>query len=156
MPSPSRAFRHELRLRVLRCKVSATGEPFIPFRNATDDLKQCLHCGAQARHMPKCAGCRWARYCNRECQKAAWDNHKLSCWPDLCQPCLPSHDTTRDLNQCALCGTQARHMPKCAGCRNTRYCSFKCQRIAWTSHKPICNKSTNFADDYSPHNVKLR
>jgi len=46
-------------------------------------LMKCHHCNSLADHNAKllqCAGCNIARYCSRECQKAAWKSgHKMSC-----------------------------------------------------------------------------
>jgi len=43
--------------------------------------------------LSKCGGCKYARYCNRECQKKAWPDHKLEC-PALqrMQPVVPEDD----------------------------------------------------------------
>lgn len=27
----------------------------------------------------RCSGCQYVQYCNRECQKAAWTDHKIEC-----------------------------------------------------------------------------
>ena len=32
--------------------------------------------------MKRCSGCRWTRYCNRDCQKADWRTHRTVCCPD--------------------------------------------------------------------------
>lgn len=43
---------------------------------------QCAHCGKRERHLPadtklkRCMGCSVVRYCSRECQKAAWPEHR--------------------------------------------------------------------------------
>ncbi len=38
----------------------------------------CAQCGGEATE--RCAGCRGVQYCGRECQKAAWPQHR-----DLCR-----------------------------------------------------------------------
>ena len=80
----SRGFRHELVLRVGRAKFGT--EPFIPFCNATNDLRICVQCGQMAPKMKRCTGCKWARYCDRECQKENWLTHRSECCPDRCLP----------------------------------------------------------------------
>ena len=80
----SRGFRHELVLRVSRAKFGT--EPFIPFCNATNDLRICVQCGQMAPKMKRCTGCKRARYCDRECQKANWLTHRSECCPDRCLP----------------------------------------------------------------------
>lgn len=41
--------------------------------------RQCANCGKIANKSKGCAGCHGAVYCNKECQKAHWKVHKLSC-----------------------------------------------------------------------------
>ena len=72
---PSEAFRHEVRLRILR-------SPYKIVRDATNDLKVCQQCGKKATRMKKCSGCRWARYCGPRCQLENWSVHKAECCPD--------------------------------------------------------------------------
>ena len=40
--------------------------------------EECLRCGATG-DLRICAGCRVARYCSAECQRAHWKQHKKSC-----------------------------------------------------------------------------
>ena len=80
----SRGFRHELQLRIDKARFGT--EPFRPLCNATNDLLLCAHCGKRAHTMKRCSGCRWARYCNRECQKANWQTHRDECCPDRSLP----------------------------------------------------------------------
>ena len=42
---------------------------------------ECSHCELVSTHTKQCAGCRRARYCSPQCQKAAWSHHKLYCKP---------------------------------------------------------------------------
>ena len=60
--------------------------PFTPIFNATFDLKTCVQCGAMAPKMKHCIGCKWARYCDRERQKANWRTHRTECCPDHALP----------------------------------------------------------------------
>ena len=83
-PRNSRGFRKELRLRVFLAMENET--PFTPIYNATFDLKTCVQCGARARKMKHCVGCKWAKYCDRECQKANWRTHRTECCPDHALP----------------------------------------------------------------------
>lgn len=80
----SRGFRHELLIRVARARLGTTR--FRPLCNATDDLRICVQCGKMAPKMMRCAGCRWARYCDGVCQRAHWRVYRTDCCPDHCLP----------------------------------------------------------------------
>ena len=43
--------------------------------------KRCAYCGEPARK--KCSACKAVRYCNRQCQRDAWKNHRAQCVPIL-------------------------------------------------------------------------
>jgi len=50
--------------------------------------------GMQGTKMSKCSGCNYARYCDRDCQKKAWKEHKCECKAVRCvHPGLPSDKT---------------------------------------------------------------
>lgn len=71
-----------------------TLEPACPFplrrytwrglMNQTLQRVTCHHCGKRGEPLTLlkvCAGCKLAHYCNRECQKAAYQEHKIVCSP---------------------------------------------------------------------------
>ena len=39
----------------------------------------CDFCFAKSEDLQRCSKCKFARYCNRECQKSAWKDHKTEC-----------------------------------------------------------------------------
>ena len=39
----------------------------------------CDFCFAKSEDLQRCSKCKFARYCNRECQKNAWKDHKTEC-----------------------------------------------------------------------------
>ena len=39
----------------------------------------CDFCFAKSEDLQRCSKCKFARYCNRECQKSAWKGHKTEC-----------------------------------------------------------------------------
>ena len=79
-----RGFRQELQLRIWCSRLGSRS--FRPLCDATYDLRTCIQCGEMAPKMKRCSGCHWARYCNRECQKANWQTHRNDCCPDRCLP----------------------------------------------------------------------
>ena len=50
-------------------------------------IRYCHHCHTclEVDRGKKCARCLEARYCNRECQKAHWPQHKLTCHEDTAE-----------------------------------------------------------------------
>ena len=44
-----------------------------------ESFKGCDNCGNRLKTLSKCAGCRKASYCSRECQVQAWKVHKVEC-----------------------------------------------------------------------------
>jgi len=112
-PCNSWAFRSELRLRVFLAMENQT--PFTPIYNATFDLKTCVQCGAMAPKMKHCIGCRWARYCDRKCQKANWRTHRTERCPDHALP---------------------------TGIRTITLSSSNSTRIGGPAHRQLCNVST--------------
>ena len=47
----------------------------------------------------------------------------------------------RKIQFCANCGLQTEEkLQKCARCRRVRYCSLKCQKEAWPSHRSTCHR----------------
>jgi hypothetical protein len=82
----SRAFRFEIEKRIGLNKINPSRFPFSPLINASGDFRTCIQCGKKAPRMKRCSGCRWTRYCNRDCQKADWRTHRTVCCPDHALP----------------------------------------------------------------------
>lgn len=40
---------------------------------------QCSNCGVTSNSMLVCGSCKIARYCNEECQRKSWPEHKTCC-----------------------------------------------------------------------------
>lgn len=44
-----------------------------------EEIEKCKTCGANTSTLKKCSGCQSVLYCNRECQKRDWKNHRHEC-----------------------------------------------------------------------------
>ncbi|CAB0009619.1 unnamed protein product [Nesidiocoris tenuis] len=53
-------------------------KPFIHALASNLRLSRCDHCYSEYE-LFKCAACHYAKYCDRDCQKAAWRDHKKEC-----------------------------------------------------------------------------
>ncbi|KAG7399024.1 hypothetical protein PHYBOEH_009915 [Phytophthora boehmeriae] len=56
--------------------------------------KTCDQCHVPSEKLQRCARCRDALYCSRECQKEAWKLHKQLCGKTTEQICAPNDATT--------------------------------------------------------------
>ncbi len=46
-------------------------------------------------------------------------------------------------NECAACGARpapAKKLLLCARCKSVKYCSARCQKAAWATHKDVCKR----------------
>ncbi|KAJ5485471.1 hypothetical protein N7539_005459 [Penicillium diatomitis] len=59
--------------------------PFLPEDQFEGEVDQsCNFCGFTPSldySFQRCARCKWAYYCSRDCQKADWSSHKQDCCP---------------------------------------------------------------------------
>uniref|UniRef100_A0A8H7XK72 MYND-type domain-containing protein n=1 Tax=Psilocybe cubensis TaxID=181762 RepID=A0A8H7XK72_PSICU len=64
--------------------MTTPGPGFADFRQVRKALVQCQTCFKSSNTdgvtLFKCAGCRMALYCSKECQKGNWRNHKGTCY----------------------------------------------------------------------------
>ena len=58
---------------------------------AADDEPACLECGKEGG-LKRCAKCREACYCSRECQVAHWRVHKKACGKGLRKDKMDAHE----------------------------------------------------------------
>nr|CAD7416834.1 unnamed protein product [Timema poppensis] len=58
--------------------VLLTEKPFVYVLKSKLRGEICDNC-FQRRQLLKCAGCAYVQYCNRECQKQSWEDHKVEC-----------------------------------------------------------------------------
>ncbi|XP_066294493.1 histone-lysine N-methyltransferase SMYD3-like [Branchiostoma lanceolatum] len=54
-------------------------EPYAYVLCNSERGKRCDFCFARKDDMSRCSGCKFARYCDGKCQKAAWTEHKSEC-----------------------------------------------------------------------------
>ena len=85
----------------------------------------CKYCKIiSSKKIPKCADCQYARYCNMECLRKDWPEHKEFC---------------RKNRKCANCKKTYEKTYLCSGCRRAWYCGVECQNEHWQNdHKYEC------------------
>ena len=89
-------------------------------------IQMCAFCGKHTGKFQTCGSCKKVMYCNRECQKKDWKNHKTICQTEHLQP-----------KPCSGCEKNFLTLQSCP-CHKAAYCSKECQRMDWYKHKPAC------------------
>lgn len=91
-----------------------------------------------------CGACRGVRYCSRKCQIADWKIHKEDCKEAVKSRKFvpPLFFDKNSQHICANCYKKSSHVLKrCSGCKQTYYCSKKCQSEHWKKdHKLVCKE----------------
>ena len=104
---------------------------------ARDKFRCCENCGQEiSDRIQLCAGCKRVAYCNSQCQKAHWRQHKKSC-SYVQKPASEPREKAR------VCGSCDRELSErvllCAGCKGVAYCDPLCQKAHWKLHKKSCS-----------------
>ena len=56
------------------------------------------------------------------------------------------HSLTVKRDNCSNCGMSVVNIRMCSNCRSVKYCTKKCQRLHWPTHKQDCKKTTSVCD----------
>ena len=132
----------------------------MPFGNtASSDLvgpaDKCSYCSTPSDQLRKCSRCQSVQYCNQECQKKHWKEHKKYCGsPDKQRGELHSR-SCYDIEakaqattiasrsaKCCYCFQPSETFISCAKCNMVQYCNKHCQLKHWKEHRNVCNGST--------------
>ena len=109
--------------------------------------KQCGYCLKSSAHLRKCSHCHSVLYCNQDCQKKHWKEHKTLC----CK------QATEKTSSCSYCNTISNDLKRCMVCLSVQYCNKECQQKHWNEHKLHCSKSqdvqTNFTSSQTKSNA---
>ena len=96
---------------------------------------KCNTCDGNANLF--CTQCRSVHYCDKDCQRKDWRNHKLVCKTIVPVP-LDAANKIPLQTHCSWCFEELGEILECIGCRSIRYCSKKCQLKHWKTHKSEC------------------
>ena len=122
--------------------------------NSKAICSNCGKAGAQSRCGPcKVDDARSVWYCDAECQKANWKEHKKVClsiaknkeihdYLSIGRPVETRRDMKKILQQsrtCLCCNEPTKADLNCNRCKSALYCSVDCQRKDWPRHKPKCD-----------------
>ena len=111
------------------------------------EFNTCANCGKTGPFVWLCQ-CSKAAYCQKDCQRSHWGEHKAVCRQDSQQEPQEPLDLTHlsDLSSmlssikvdvCVVCG--ASDSLKACKCK-TMYCGSACQNSDWPAHKAICKR----------------
>ena len=95
-----------------RYRVALLDEATVPLRQFVDVKPEnmehaCSRCHKGGEKLMLCAKCKNARYCDRECQRIDWENHKSECIM-----CGVSRDATKNPLMLAIAGDDLRLVQK--------------------------------------------
>jgi hypothetical protein len=104
-------------------------------KTARDKFRRCENCDMEiSDRIQLCSGCKKVAYCNNNCQKSHWKQHKKTC--TYIQK-ASEHEKTR---ACGSCEKElSERVMLCAGCKKTAYCDATCQKVHWREHKKTCS-----------------
>ncbi|XP_072046457.1 N-lysine methyltransferase SMYD2-B-like [Amphiura filiformis] len=54
-------------------------EPYVLCHGAVESPSRCDYCFAEKSDLRRCLGCKYVRYCSKDCQKSAWPDHIHEC-----------------------------------------------------------------------------
>lgn len=100
------------------------------FKASSGSIPICAFCSKHSDTLQTCGACKKAVYCNRECQRKDWNEHKKICLVGN----LPAQ-----LKICSGCEKKYSTLQSCR-CHKVAYCSKECQRMDWYRHKTDCTE----------------
>ena len=120
----------------------------------------CHYCHSQSSNLLKCSQCEKASYCNRDCQRKHWKEHRPVCVQETPrqqaskiskQPAARDSATTSkaslavsqetlapSFDKCARCRRSDRQLKACRRCNLVAYCSKKCREKHLAKHAVVC------------------
>lgn len=126
----------------------------IKYTDFTSTDAVCGFCCIKTNQLKKCSGCKDVSYCSKECQKQDWSRgHRSNCKkvgnkerPPLLGVSMEDNSSKNkttpvmtDSERCSKC-KNGGELKFCQGCKKQKYCSVKCQKADWKSHKVNCLK----------------
>ena len=86
----------------------------------------------------------------RECILRA---HLARCMGLEFTPLLDRTEDLRNNKRCDWCQVHKTPMRTCSGCRVMRYCSRRCQRMAWKQHRNSCDPNAQLPSHVAPLSI---
>ena len=123
-----------------------------------DEVSVCSYCSKASNYLKKCTLCYAVQYCDKDCQRKHWPQHRMQCKTDSDSQTLTSKTeqalsasdshtlTSRRTNmdakpvteKCSFCLRKSTDLKKCARCHKAMYCDKLCQEKHWKIHKTLC------------------
>lgn len=111
-------------------------------KTARDKFRKCENCNQEiVERIQLCAGCKKVAYCNIQCQKTHWKQHKKAC-------SYTQKASEKETPHCESCGKAlTERVFRCAGCKGVAYCNSTCQHSHWKEHKKNCSYAQKKKND---------
>ena len=97
---------------------------------------RCAQCFQESAKLKACSKCHTVYYCNKECQKKHWKEHKKTCC--ALHDCSEQTKHLDEVSMCSYCSKTSNYLKKCTLCYAVQYCDKDCQRKHWPQHKMQC------------------
>lgn len=119
----------------------------VSLKTSVGPAKKCNYCSTLSDQLRKCSRCQSVQYCNQECQKKHWKEHKKycqhtgspnmqdekihsrSCYNVETKPLATISGISSISAKCSYCFQPSETLRYCAKCHMVQYCNKDCQQI---------------------------
>ncbi|XP_059177459.1 N-lysine methyltransferase SMYD2-B-like [Physella acuta] len=126
-------------------------------------MDKCAHCEKPSSSLKRCSRCKVVSYCDIECQRAHYIQHKEICGKQFQEPGHIKDDadpavfnTGINNKRCNHCHYQMKPLMRCSRCKTVKYCSVACQRKDYKEHTVFCQRSMRFQKAYAQIPASLK
>ena len=149
---------HDYDMNQLECCLNSKPSKYYPENKSPDltltgigEISRCTYCSKASNELKMCLACHAAQYCNKECQKKHWRDHKRECKSgdiraksDMIGIPIDGYNSTSSTiehninNGCSFCALVTEGLKRCTRCKKAQYCGKACQENHWKEHKQVC------------------
>ena len=115
--------------------IGATACPTKAHQESSLNHQRCSYCTKTSSKLKRCLKCHTVQYCNQDCQRRHWKDHKKTCK----QEAAVLSASSSPVQKCTYCtNTILNAAVKCKDCGIVQYCSQECQEKHRLEHQVLC------------------